>query len=262
MKRLFVIVAFVALSVSSAYAWSTLGHEVVIAVAQRHLTEKTKENIAKYIAYDLKKDAVWMDYHRHDEPIAYTTNWHTCYFDENFNYAPLYPRKAAVGDVVRSIQVVEAYFRNHGYKNLDEETVIFNIRMLIHFMGDAHCPTHNYFDGLDARWACELNGKKYKKFHSVYDRMPALIWGKTPADEVAAKIDNASKREIKRIVAGTVYDWMSDSARNIRQIYDWNPKGTEILRDDTVELSTEMVNEQMRNAGYRLAYLLNLYFGK
>ena len=58
MKRLFVIIAFVALSVSSAYAWSTLGHEVVIAVAQRHLTEKTKENIAKYIAYDLKKDAV------------------------------------------------------------------------------------------------------------------------------------------------------------------------------------------------------------
>ncbi len=38
--------------------------------------------------------------------------------------------------------------------------------------------------------------------------------------------------------------------------------GNKILREDTVEISKNLVNLQMRNAGYRLAYLLNKYFGK
>ena len=46
------------------------------------------------------------------------------------------------------------------------------------------------------------------------------------------------------------------------KIFDWNPPKTEVMRDDTVELSTDLVNKQMRDAGYRLAFLLNTYFGK
>ena len=46
-------------------------------------------------------------------------------------------------------------------------------------------------------------------------------------------------------------------------IHKWNPNnGTQELRDDTVELSKELIDSQLRNAGYRLAHLLNRYFGK
>lgn len=45
-------------------------------------------------------------------------------------------------------------------------------------------------------------------------------------------------------------------------VYRWNLPETKILREDTVEISKNVVNLQMRNAGYRLAYLLNKYFGK
>ena len=41
-----------------------------------------------------------------------------------------------------------------------------------------------------------------------------------------------------------------------------NLHDAKILREDTVEISKNLVNLQMRNAGYRLAYLLNQYFGK
>ena len=37
---------------------------------------------------------------------------------------------------------------------------------------------------------------------------------------------------------------------------------TPVLDDLTVEKSTDVVNVQMRNGGYRLARLLNEYFGK
>ena len=45
-------------------------------------------------------------------------------------------------------------------------------------------------------------------------------------------------------------------------VYRLNLPETKILREYTVEISKNLVNLQMRNAGYRLAYLLNKYFGK
>ena len=93
MKKLLFIFLVCVLSLEVASAYGRHGHEIVIAVAQRHLTEKTKANIAKYFSYDLKTDAVWMDTYRRTEPIEFTTNWHTCYFDENMRYDPFYVRK-------------------------------------------------------------------------------------------------------------------------------------------------------------------------
>ena len=72
------VVTFVAAAVLcfQAFGWGGVGHRVIVEIAQRNLTEKAKENISKYMDYDLKKEAVWMDVHRHDKPIAYTTSWH------------------------------------------------------------------------------------------------------------------------------------------------------------------------------------------
>ena len=62
MKRIITLVSFAAIA-ANAMAWGRIGHEVIIKVAERHLTAKTKANIAKYMPYDLKTDAVWMDVH-------------------------------------------------------------------------------------------------------------------------------------------------------------------------------------------------------
>ena len=69
MKRLFIsIVAFALIGTYSAMAWGGLGHRTVVEIAKRHLTEKTKENIAKYLPHDLTKDATWMDKYRLRSP--------------------------------------------------------------------------------------------------------------------------------------------------------------------------------------------------
>ena len=64
--RKMLLTLLIILSVNS-YGWNKKGQEVAIAVAQRHLTEQTKLNISKYMQYDLKEDAVWMDKHKKDE---------------------------------------------------------------------------------------------------------------------------------------------------------------------------------------------------
>ena len=233
---------------------------MVIKVAERHLTERAKANIAKYMPYDLKTDAVWMDHHRRDEGIAYTTAWHVYNVDADHCYDPN-PRLYK-GDALFAIKVADYNLRH--YKELSDSAVVMNLRMLLHFVGDMHCPTHSYFPGPRCFWKCTLNGKKQKSFHGVYDNMPAMLYGKkADAAEVAAELDNCKKGEIKKIqLKGDLYAWAKSCGDNNCVIYDWNPFNTEELNPDTVELSRELVGTQLRNGGYRLALLLNEYFGK
>lgn len=259
MKRVFIVLAVVVLAgIESASAWGRLGHEVIIEVAKRHLTENTKKNIAKYISYDITKDAVYMDIHRDDKEIAYTTAWHVYNTDEKHDY-DMNPRLSK-GDAILAMKIVEHNLTKQ--ERLTDSAMVMNIRCLLHFAGDMHCPTHSYIPGPRCFWPCELNGVEYKEFHKVYDIMPALLHPNMTNVEIAALLDNASKKEIKRIQKGNLHEWVHDIGSKNYIIYEWNPHNTPVLNPKTVELSRELIDIQLRNAGYRLAFLLNKYFGK
>jgi hypothetical protein len=257
MKRIFTLLLAIAIvGIESASAWGKLGHEVIIEVAKRHITEQTKQNIAKYLPYDITKDAVYMDIHRNDKEIGYTTAWHVYNIDEKGEY-DMNPRLYK-GDAILAMKIVEHNLTKQ--ERLTDSAIVINIRCLLHFAGDMHCPTHSYVPGPRCFWPCELNGKKYKAFHGVYDYMPALLHPNKSCVEIAAEIDNASKGEIKKIQKGSLHEWAHDIGSRNAIIYKWNPHNTPILHENTVELSRDLVNLEMRNAGYRLAYLLNRYF--
>ena len=87
MKRFLILAVCAIVLVSpTAQAWGVLGHQVIVEIAKRHITPKAKSNIAKYIPYDITKDAVYMDIHRNDKEIGYTTAWHVYNVDENGEY--------------------------------------------------------------------------------------------------------------------------------------------------------------------------------
>ena len=257
MKRIFtLLLAIVIIGIESASAWGKLGHDVIVEVAKRHLTENTKRNIAKYMPYDITSESVYMDIHRNDKEIGYTTAWHVYNVDENGEY-DMNPRLYK-GDAILAMKVVD-----HNFNKLDRLTdsaVVMNLRCLLHFAGDMHCPTHSYVPGPRCHWPCELNGKKHKSFHGVYDYMPVMLHPNKSCVDIAAEIDNAKKSEIKRIQKGTLLEWVKEIGTMNAVIYEWNPHNTKVLNPNTVELSRELVNTQMRNAGYRLAHLLNRYF--
>ena len=255
-KSIFTLIVLLCAGVYNVAAWGKLGHEVIIEVAKRHITEQTKQNIAKYISYDITKDAVYMDIHRNDKEIAYTTAWHVYNTDERREY-DMNPRLEK-GDAILAMKIVEHNLTKQ--EQLTDSAVVMNIRCLLHFAGDMHCPTHSYVPGPRCHWPCELNGKKIKSFHYAYDVMPVYLHPNKSCVEIAAEIDNASKGEIKRIQRGTLDEWVHDIAARNAVIYEWNPHNTPILNEKTVELSRDLVNLEMRNAGYRLALLLNRYF--
>ena len=257
MRKIFTLVLAAALC-SQAFGWGGVGHRVIVEIAQRNLTEKAKENISKYMNYDLKKEAVWMDTHRKDEPIAYTTAWHVYNIDENSVYDPN-PRLYK-GDCIHALKIAD--YNLSKYEQLTDSAVVMNLRMLLHFVGDMHCPTHSYVPGPRCFWPCTLNGKKYKAFHGLYDKMPQLIHKGKKDNQIADELDVLKKGQIKKIVKGDLHEWVHQVGSDNKVIYEWNPHNTPVLKDNTIELSTELVNKQMQYAGYRLAYLLNKYFGK
>lgn len=256
-KAILILLASTLMGISAA-AWGGLGHKTVVAIAQRHLTEKTKANIARYFNYDLKEDASWMDAHRFDPPIAYTTAWHVYNVDENHNYDPN-PRLAK-GDCIHAINIA-CYNLGH-YKELSDSAVVMNVRMLIHFVGDMHCPVHSYLPGPRNFWKCNLEGHGNNTFHHFYDKMPVFLWPEMSPDELAAFLDNCNGCARRKIASGSVLDWAKECGDRSAYIYEINPPLTEDLAPDTVERSRELVSLQLRDAGYRLARLLNDYFGK
>lgn len=271
------IIAVAALFIpSSLNAWGGLGHKTVIAIAQRHLTEKAKQNIATVMPYDMKTDAVWMDKHRRDKEIAFTSDWHVfCTRPGDHRYDP--SARIPKGDCIYGVEF--ACYNLEQWKELSDSARLMNLRMLIHWVGDMHCPAHSYvwYPG-GQKWSCVLNGVEYPKFHGVYDNMPEMIWGKKSADKIAEELDNASAKEYKAIIAGSVRDWAKDCADRSAKIYDINPPADpraaeagftvyegplpQVLDPETVEKSRDIVCIQLRNAGYRLARLLNEYFGE
>ena len=257
MKRIFtVLLAIVIIGIESASAWGKLGHDVIVEVAKRHLTENTKRNIAKYMPYDITSESVYMDIHRNDKEIGYTTAWHVYNVDENGEY-DMNPRLYK-GDAILAMKVVEHNLTKQ--ERLTDSAIVMNIRCLLHFAGDMHCPTHSYVPGPRCFWPCELNGKKHKSFHGVYDYMPVMLHPNKSCVDIAAEIDNASKGKIKKIQKGDLHEWVKEIGTRNAIIYKWNPHNTPVLNENTVELSRDLVNLEMRNAGYRLAHLLNRYF--
>ena len=261
MKRLFTLLTISLLfSTHSTFAWNGLGHRTVVEIAKRHLTPQAKANIKRYIPYDLVEDAVWMDKNRKRSPWPYSNDWHSYYYDAQFRHDP--NMKIRHGDTMRALDLAE---RNLSiYKELSDSAVIYNIRMVLHFVGDMHCPSHcKLIGGRDDGGKLYLKGKCVGSFHGFYDKMPTRIHGDIIPGKLAAKLDTYSKGKIKRVCKGDHHDWAVESMRRTNIIHQLNPNdGTNILRDDTVERSKDVIDTQLRLAGYRLAHLLNKHFGK
>jgi hypothetical protein len=273
MKKIIIIVFAAIMAQYSVFAWGELGHEVIIEIAQRHLTAEAKANIAHYMPYDLKLDAVWMDIHRRDKEISFTHYWHEFAVDDNDTYDPGTARTLRHGDAVQSLRA--ACYILSDYKSQPDSVVIFHIRQLIHFVGDMHCPVHNKFPGKIAAKKCTMGSDLTGSFHYFYDASPNFLFPEMTAEEIAAKLDVLSKRERKKVAAGdyisvrghrdysaALYEWCHDIAARNRGIWDINESGATELKPDTMELSRSIVETDLQYAGYRLARLLNELFGK
>ena len=258
MKKLLLLLFAAALSLSAsepARAWGREGHETIAKIAERNLTKRAKKRIEKYLGgHSVVYYAKWMDEYRQTPEYAFTNDWHTAPVGADL-------RKPGKGNAVYGLELAIRNLRD--YRNLTDSAVAVNLKYVIHLVGDMHCPAHIKYTTHNTKYDVLFEDKYHKPHkyyvHHVWDNeiiTTTRIWSVT---EWAGELDRASKREKAAVQAGTPRDWLHDSAVTCEVQFEW-AKPDERLGQDFLNKALPLVEHQIRNAGYRLAAVLNELF--
>ncbi len=240
-------------AIVQVFGWGQKGHDVTAYVAECHLTPKAAKQIDRILdGHSLVYYANWLDNASHTPEYAYTKTWHYLNIDEGKTLETM-PRNEH-GDVLTAVTAIYEKLKNGGLSHEEEQ---FNLKMLIHLVGDMHCPMHT--GHLSDRGGNDrpvvLFGRP-SNLHSIWDSgivEAAHKWGYI---EWQQQIDRASKREIQTIQAGTPTDWLNETLQICNEVYAKTPEGSKISYDYVNEYAP-VIEQQFLRGGLRLARLLN-----
>lgn len=236
-----------------AVAWGPKGHDTVAYIAECHLSKRSKRHVEEILGgKSMVYVANWMDNASHTDDYAYTKTWHYVNVDANEDsYAA--SRKEPKGDAVKAINDIAARFKS-GELTAEQERV--ELMMLIHIVGDMHCPMH-------AGHKSDLGGNtikvkffgKQQKLHSIWDSEIVESAHRWSYSEWQQQIDRVSPKEAKRIAQGTPNDWIEETVVLAADIYEQSPAGAN-LSYDYVHHYAPIIEEQLLKGGIRLAAIL------
>lgn len=259
MKKFLLFAVLLTLLLSGrAMAWGNRGHSTVAFIADRHLTERARNNIQSYIhGHSIVYVASWMDYNRTTPPYDITNGWHVDYWTDA-------DRKDKDGNALSPLStsnIKRLREELKDFRSLDDSTVVMGIRLLTHMVGDMHCPVHVEFP-VNRKMTVKVNGSKFK-YHRMWDGYILDI--KHPnvsPSELAAMLDILSPEESAKRTEGTVDDWYAETVAAANEGIAMIPKDKECTMASYFNRADEIVKRQTLNAGLRLARVLNEIFDK
>ncbi len=237
----------------STFAWGQKGHDIIAYIAEQHLSEQAAEQVDKILmGHSPVYYSSWLDAASHTDEYAYTKTWHYMNVDEDKTFKTM-PRNPE-GDVQVAVESIVERLKS---KTLTPKEEFDELRMLIHLVGDMHCPMH-------AGRLTDLGGNKVPvtmfgretNLHSIWDSALVDAARKWSYTEWQNQIDRKSEKEIKQMQEGTPADWMEQTTLLSKKVYDKTPEGANISYD-YVTWADPILQEQLLKGGYRLASLLN-----
>ena len=254
--KTFWVAAAALLATLNVQAWGGFGHTIVAYVAEQHLTPETKAKCHQYLGHTLPYCASWMDYWRSIPPYKETTYWHVCRADQNDNLIQEKDRCAA-------LQITRICKELKNYKKMSNEQIELDLKLLIHMVGDMHCPSHIVYESKIPSKDIRVKGKKVKR-HKFWDNSPNTFHPKWTAEQFYEHLDVATDKQIKKICKGSPEAWATKQANIMRRTYTLYENGAEFTKLP-LSVRNEMqalTDDNLLKAGYRLAYLLNKIFAK
>ena len=251
-KRLLTLAVAMCIVLSTS-AWGPKGHDTVAYIAEKHLAKKTLKKVQEVLGgHSLVYVANWLDNASHTEEYAHTKTWHYVNVDPaEGSYANSVKEKK--GDAVVAINTIVGHLKS-GELTPEEERA--ELMMLIHLVGDMHCPMHaGYKSDRGGNGTQVKYFGKQRKLHSVWDSEiveSAHRWGYSEWQE---QVDRATKREQKAMAQGTPDDWIEETVALARDIYERSTTG-ENLSYDYVAYYAPVIEQQFLKGGIRLAALL------
>ena len=137
MKRL-ILTSLCLLFARGAFAWGQKGHDVTAYIAECRLTPEAAEKVRKALdGYSPVYIANWLDFASYWPEYAYSKTWHYLNIDEGETLESM--SRNPGGDVLTAVTRLTEKLKS-GRLTPEEETL--SLKMLIHLVGDMHCPMH------------------------------------------------------------------------------------------------------------------------
>ena len=268
MRRSFILIMSIIMLMdfTSAYAWGPKGHDVVAAIAEQHLTPKAKKKISKLLeGKSIVYYSSWMDSIQNspywEDGYDKTKTWHYANVDKGLTYETM--PKNENGDVVRGLEMLTKEMTEN-YDNLTDSMRVDYLKMIVHMVGDLHCPMH-------AGRLSDRGGNNTKvmwfrneiSLHSLWDSRIIDSARQWSYSEWRDQLDRTSKKYKKDIMSGTYEEWFTTTVAEAAKLYDYVESTGEIvpmLSYQYVYDFTPLLEQQLLHGGYRLAYVLNEIF--
>ncbi|RMB60627.1 S1/P1 Nuclease [Dokdonia sinensis] len=241
---------------ASNYDWGKTGHRVTGAIAEKYLTKKTKRNLDKLLnGESLALISTYADEIKSEDKYRPYGPWHyvNVPFDSTYEEHP----KSEKGDLIQGIDHCLKVLNND---NSSKEDKIFNLKMLVHLIGDLHQPMHVGLsedkggNDFQVRWFGEGTN-----LHSVWDTKMIEGYGMS-YKELADNAARLTKKQRKAIAQGTHREWMEESRGLVKNVYDNTKKGEKLGYRYSYDYF-DTVRSQLQKGGIRLAKVLNEIFG-
>ncbi len=236
--------------------WGNTGHRTVGEIAEQYLSKRAKREIKKLLnGQSLALVSTYADDIKSDDNFKEYSPWHYVNFPFDSTYEE-HP-KSEKGDIIVAIRTCKQVLSD---ENATREEKVFHLKMLVHFIGDLHQPLHI---GL----AEDRGGNRFQvrwfddgtNLHRVWDTH-MIESNNMSFSEMANNTKQLSKRQIEEIQKGTTIDWMYESRKLCKEIYD-NTEVGEKLGYRYMYDYMETLRTQLQRGGIRLAAVLNELFG-
>lgn len=236
----------------AAFAWGETGHRTVGKVAENHLSEKAKIELAKIMGHEsLAEASTWMDEIKSDRSFNYAKPWHYVTIPDGQSYATAdHPEE---GDAYEAIGRMIDLLKNPETKLEEKRNAV---RMLVHLVGDFHQPLH-VGNGED-RGGNQVKVKWFyqeSNLHRIWDS-EMIDDKKLSYTELAEMIDHPPLKEADPSIYSTDLDvWIAEAMALRPQIYDTGEKDN--LSYEYAYANWATVKNQLFKGGIRLAQILN-----
>lgn len=267
------------LGAHTAFGWNCTGHMVTARIALARLNPSARAEVDRLLAVPVQPKRIlertadfvtascWADDVR-ASGVRRWDSWHYTDIAHSPDQTPL-PTKAVPEDVVSAINTCVKTLRNPAAK--DQEKAI-SLRLLIHFVGDAHQPLHaasRYTRDLPGgdRGGNEVKLPGVRNLHAYWDGGLGLL------TEVDRPLDTGGQQVLSDLVAtiaGAWPAWKLPQRKDLRP-ETWVREGARTARLDAyagivpgvrpdpsyAARLRPIAQKRLALAGYRLAELLN-----
>lgn len=252
MKKITTLLLCLVCAVAS-YGWGQKGHDVVAAIAERHLTPAARQFADSLLdGRSLVYWANWLDNASYTPELRYTKTWHYKNVNEGVEYEAMSANPA--GDAVTAIKSTVETLTDSA-RSIDDK--VLALKILIHVTGDLHQPMH-------MGHATDLGGNRIKvkyfgrdtNLHTVWDTNLVESAHKWSYTEWADQLDRGNDISRETYAPWMVDLWAKGNVSVADSVYKAMPEKTDIKYNEIV-WATPVIEQQLLAGGLRLAIILN-----